>query len=119
MAVAKRGSMHSKGARSAFALVVTVLLSFVAAHLFLPWYTKRGASERERVESLPGDSIVADPVTGYTLAVTIRATPSEVWPWLKQMGQGRGGFYTHQWMENLLGPTSTTLITWPQSCRIL
>ena len=111
--------MHSKGARSAFALVVTVLLSFVAAHLFLPWYTKRGASERERVESLPGDSIVADPVTGYTLAVTIRATPSEVWPWLKQMGQGRGGFYTHQWMENLLGPTSTTLITWPQSCRIL
>jgi hypothetical protein len=37
------------------------------------------------------------------MAITIRATPSEIWPWLVQIGQGRGGFYTHEWVENLLG----------------
>jgi hypothetical protein len=37
------------------------------------------------------------------MAITIRAAPSEIWPWLVQMGQGRAGFYTHEWVENLLG----------------
>jgi hypothetical protein len=37
------------------------------------------------------------------MAMTIQAAPSEIWPWLVQMGQGRGGFYTHEWVENLLG----------------
>ena len=37
------------------------------------------------------------------MAITIRAAPSAIWPWLIQMGQGRGGFYTHEWIENLLG----------------
>jgi hypothetical protein len=37
------------------------------------------------------------------MATTIGTGPSEIWPWLVQMGQGRGGFYTHEWIENLLG----------------
>jgi hypothetical protein len=61
------------------------------------------ATERERTERLPGDELVPHPRTGYTLGLTIRAVPSEIWPWLVQMGQGRGGFYTHEWVETLLG----------------
>jgi len=61
------------------------------------------ATERERTERLPGDEFVPHPRTGYTLGLTIRAVPSEIWPWLVQMGQGRGGFYTHEWVETLLG----------------
>jgi hypothetical protein len=53
--------------------------------------------------ALAGDSIVPDATTGYTLAITIHPTPEDVWPWLAQMGQGRGGSYTHTWVENLLG----------------
>lgn len=29
--------------------------------------------------------------------------PAEVWPWIAQLGQGRGGFYTYDWLENLVG----------------
>lgn len=53
--------------------------------------------------SMPGDRLVPEPTTGYTLAVDVRTPPSRVWPWLVQMGQGRGGFYTHTWIENVLG----------------
>jgi hypothetical protein len=61
------------------------------------------ATDAERWERIPGDEIVPHPHTGYTLGITIKAAPWEVWPWLVQMGQGRGGFYTHEWVENLLG----------------
>jgi hypothetical protein len=37
-----------------------------------------------------------------TRAITIDAPPDQVWPWLVQMGSGRAGFYTHEWVERLL-----------------
>ena len=37
------------------------------------------------------------------MAITIHAVATAIWPWLVQMGQARGGFYTHEWVENLLG----------------
>lgn len=43
------------------------------------------------------------PKWGWTHAVTIRASAAEVWPWLVQMGQGRGGFYSYESLENLVG----------------
>jgi hypothetical protein len=67
---------------------------------------KRGgifATREERRSPLPGDDVVPLSRSGYTMAITIEAARSEVWPWLVQMGQGRGGFYTHQWIERLLG----------------
>jgi hypothetical protein len=36
-------------------------------------------------------------------AITIRAPAARVWPWLVQLGQGRGGLYGYDWLENLLG----------------
>ncbi|HEY9514252.1 MAG TPA: hypothetical protein VIQ74_01130 [Gemmatimonadaceae bacterium] len=97
-AVGPRGRLRV-GGRIAGAL----LISGAAARLLLPWYCARGTRSDERRASLPGDDIVAEPETGYTLALTIRAAPSEIWPWIVQMGRGRGGFYTHEWVENLLG----------------
>jgi hypothetical protein len=84
-------------------LTVALLIPLAAAHAVLPWYTRRGTREDEQDTPLPGDDLVPDPKTGYTMAVTIDAPPSAIWPWLVQMGQGRGGFYTHEWVENLLG----------------
>jgi hypothetical protein len=80
------------------------LLALAAVpYLALPWYARLGTENHERLAALPGDAIVPTARSGYTLATTIRARPSEVWPWLLQMGQGRAGFYTHEWIENLLG----------------
>jgi hypothetical protein len=63
-----------------------------------------GATDDEVRRSLPGDEL--DSPTGYrpisTRAITIDAPPEEVWPWLVQMGSGRAGFYTHEWVERLL-----------------
>ena len=80
-----------------------IAVPFVAAHALLPWYTHRAARDDEWNAGLPGDEIVPRPETCYTMAITIRAVASAIWPWLVQMGQGRGGFYTHEWVENLLG----------------
>jgi len=62
-----------------------------------------GATADEAARRLPGDELleVADLVA--TRAITIQAPASAVWPWLVQMGPGRGGAYTYDWIENLLG----------------
>ena len=50
-----------------------------------------------------GDEIVGQAKYRSTHAVTIDAPAASVWPWLVQMGQGRGGLYSYDWLENLLG----------------
>lgn len=59
-----------------------------------------GATDRERTIRLPGDDLVPDPASVSTMAISINATPDDVWPWLVQMGVDRAGFYTHLWVEN-------------------
>jgi hypothetical protein len=65
-----------------------------------------GSSREERGAQLPGDELVAEPVVQTDHAVTIDAPPSAVWPWLVQMGWGRGGWYTARWVDRLLFPAN-------------
>jgi hypothetical protein len=46
---------------------------------------------------------VPGPQWTYDHAISIDGPPSAVWPWLLQLGQGRGGFYTYEGLENLVG----------------
>jgi hypothetical protein len=62
-----------------------------------------GATDAEVVRPLPGDNLVPHSSGGYTHAVTIRAPAAEVWRWLVQIGQGRGGFYSYDLLENMVG----------------
>jgi hypothetical protein len=39
----------------------------------------------------------------WTRSILIEAAPKQIWPWLVQFGQGRGGWYSYDWLENLLG----------------
>lgn len=61
------------------------------------------ASHREVTDEMPGDELIGNPRYRSTRAIHIAAPSSEVWPWLVQMGQGRGGLYSYDWLENLLG----------------
>jgi hypothetical protein len=74
------------------------------AALFRPRFSRWGATDEEVRRSLPGDELESP--MGYravsTRAITIDAPPEQVWPWLVQMGSGRAGFYTHEWVERLL-----------------
>lgn len=67
------------------------------------WYDRWGATPAEVAGVMPGDELVPDPKITATRAVTIGAPPADVWAWLVQIGQGRGGFYSFDALENLLG----------------
>jgi len=63
-----------------------------------------GATAEEAMATLPGDELLEDADGVATRAIDVDAPPSAVWPWLAQMGPApRGGAYTYDWIENLLG----------------
>jgi len=63
-----------------------------------------GATAEESVARLPGDELLENADGVATRAITIDAPTSAVWPWIAQMGPApRGGAYTYDWIENLLG----------------
>jgi hypothetical protein len=67
------------------------------------WCLEWGASGAEARASLPGDRWLPEADVVSTRAVTIHAPSRVVWPWLVQMGPGRGGAYTYDWIERLAG----------------
>ena len=68
-----------------------------------PWHIRWGATDEEVTEKLPGDELVERPNVEATHAIDINAPVAEVWPWLVQIGQDKGGFYSYAWLENLVG----------------
>ena len=77
----------------------------LAAYVLMvrPWHLGWGATEEEERGSLPGDELVKSPNVEATHAITVEAPIAEVWPWLAQIGQDKGGFYSYTWLENLVG----------------
>jgi hypothetical protein len=68
-----------------------------------PWHLRWGAEPQDEERELPGDELLPKAGTQILHAVTIDAPVEEVWPWLAQLGQDRGGFYSYEWLENLAG----------------
>jgi hypothetical protein len=62
-----------------------------------------GAADDEADGPLPGDELIAHPDLSATRAIAVRGPASQVWPWIAQLGQGRGGFYSYDFLENLAG----------------
>ncbi len=63
-----------------------------------------GATDDEATARLPGDELLERPDGGSTRAITVDAPAEAIWPWIAQMGPApRGGAYTYDWIENLLG----------------
>jgi hypothetical protein len=77
----------------------------VAGYAALQWLGRSyGSTAAERRRPLPGDDLTRDPLAVTTHAVTIDASPGEVWPWLVQMGWHRGGWYTAEWVDRWFFP---------------
>jgi len=83
----------------AAAIAVSILLS----PLLRPWYSKWGATSAEGKMLVPGDELALQPMLESTRAISIHASAEAVWPWLVQIGQGRGGLYSYVRLENLVG----------------
>ena len=62
-----------------------------------------GATADEARATLPGDEFVPEPAEQTTLGVTVGAPAREIWAWLVQIGQDRGGMYSYDGLENLVG----------------
>jgi hypothetical protein len=98
-----------KAVRLRYAVPFVLLLVGVYWLGIRPWMANWGATPAEQQRPLPGDELRpagARPPAGgraSTLALTIDAPPEAIWPWLVQVGQDRGGFYSYTWLENLLG----------------
>jgi hypothetical protein len=65
-----------------------------------PWQLRWGATNEEVARVMPGDEVVPRPTFNATRAITIKATPGKIWPWLVQIGFGRAGWYSYDLLDN-------------------
>ena len=79
---------------------------FLTAPLYRRWHLRWGATDAEVVSAMPGDEIVQDASFTATRAITIAASPEEVWPWIVQIGTGRAGFYSYDLFDNAARPSA-------------
>jgi hypothetical protein len=79
--------------------LAVIVISVIAVVLFMPLADRWGASSEEISASLPGDELVVSPNIGYTRAVSVNASPEQIYPWIVQIGAGKGGWYSYDWFE--------------------
>jgi hypothetical protein len=100
--VTERRSSVKKLADSMIGAIL-VAGTLILSPVLRSWYNRWGATEEELDRTLPGDDLVPKPDLGYTHAIPIHARAADIWPWLVQIGQGRGGLYSYEGLENLAG----------------
>jgi hypothetical protein len=97
---------HNRSRQRSFRRSWWALLQIVY-HVFAPWRsswrTRWGARPGEPDPTMLGEGLVPDAAWGFTRSVSIAAPAEEVWPWIVQIGQGRGGFYSFERLQNLIG----------------
>jgi hypothetical protein len=79
--------------------IAVVIISVVSVVFLMPRMDRWGASLEEVSAPLPGDELVLTPRYVYNRAVTVKAAPEEIYPWLVQMGAEKGGMYSYSWFE--------------------
>ena len=75
------------------------ILAVLLVIALMPWMDRWGATEKEITVSFTGDELVPSPRITYTRAVTINASPEEIYPWIVQLGAEKGGMYSYEWFE--------------------
>lgn len=87
------------------AILLLIFFTAEAAYALLarPWVMRWGATDAEIAMALPGDQHIPPGAEVSTRAVTINAPAEKVWPWVAQLGQERGGFYSYTFFENTFG----------------
>lgn len=86
----KGGIMHGAWITLSIIIALLGLYAFGVRPRLVRW----GATDEEVAGPFPGADLIPGGRRGTTMAVTIEAPPSAVWPWLAQMGVDRGLWYT-------------------------
>jgi len=80
----------------------TIIVAWALLTALLPRMNRWGATDAEVVRSLPGDDLVVQPRIQTNRAITLNASPAEVWPWLAQIGYKRAGWYSYDFIHRML-----------------
>ena len=98
-------------------LGAAVVVAAVYVRAIRPWYLRWGATDEEVTMAMPGDDLVpnTDPATR---AIGIAAQPEDVWPWLVQLGFGKAGWYSYDWIDNDGHPSAEEVIPEYQTLRV-
>jgi hypothetical protein len=80
-------------------IIIACYLTFFLSGMRSRW----GLNKQELMRTFPADERVPDPKSQFTHAIDINAPADKVWPWIAQIGQGRGGFYSYELLENMTG----------------
>jgi hypothetical protein len=95
------GSMKGRAAVAAGVVMGGAAAAYLGA--VRKWQLHWGATGEELDATLAGDDLIANPDLMATRAITVHVAADQVWPWIAQLGQGRGGFYSYDALENLVG----------------
>ena len=84
--------------------VILLLLPILLSTAFLLLFEARTPSMAQQMPTgpYPGDTVIPDAVMIYDQSRLVRAPPEAVWPWILQVGKGRGGWYAPAWFERFL-----------------
>jgi hypothetical protein len=83
-------------------LASLLVLLVLAVVLLTPWMDRWGATDQEIAAAYPGDELIPQPAGMLNRAITIQATPEQIYPWIAQLGADKGGMYSYTWLENLI-----------------
>lgn len=68
-----------------------------------------GATPEEIQSPVVGDDLCPSATLVATRSITISAPPQDVFPWIRQMGFGRAGWYSYDWLDNLGRKSATSI----------
>lgn len=83
-------------------LASLVVLAAILTAALTPWMDRWGATNKEVTATFPGDDLLAQPASFLNRAVTVHATPEQIFPWIVQLGADKGGMYSYTRLEALL-----------------
>lgn len=98
-------------------LFVMLTVAFAGLYWFpiRRWMNRWGATPSDLARVMAGDGLLANPTYSGTTAVTVDARPEHIWPWLVQIGYQRGGLYSYDWLDRLVGyldrPSATRILS--------
>lgn len=101
-------------------LTIALALAIAAFLVFLRWGSRWGATAEERSGRMPGDAWLEGGAAlrvAMTRAVSIRARPEAVWPWLTQLGRG-AGWYSIDSLDNGGKTSARHIVSWIPDPRL-
>jgi len=90
------------GAAEGFVVGLLIAAGVIGMYLVVvgPRQRRWGATQQEVARAMPGDALLRRDAPSTTRAIMIDASPEVVFPWLLQIGYGRGGWYSYDWIDN-------------------